>query len=157
MLCPIVAYDSNDEIVATLDYMAARDPETGEVTGLIDFEAHEAAGGKLSAVWKVESAVGSGTWPEWLGSEFHSFRVERAGGRIVALAHKGSGHRRVRADIEAAIAARIAEAKARSAHPVADIRDLVGGPDRPMLLDDSGRTAPRPKLTRPELPIRRVR
>jgi hypothetical protein len=35
----------------------------------------------------------------------------------------------------------------------ADIRDLVGGPDRPLLLDENGKTMARPKVERPNLPV----
>ena len=152
MLSMLVAYDADGNIVATLDHMVAGDAD-GNTIGLIDFMAHEEAGGELTDIWTVDNATGSKTWPEWLGGRAHDFRVELAGPagkkRIGALVHKTSGHRRERAAIDAAIAARI---KAAGDEP-ADIRDLVGGPDRPLHLDDQGRNAPRPVNTRPALPL----
>lgn len=139
MLGMLIAYDADGDVVATLDYMVAKDAQ-GDAVGLIDFGAHEDAGGELTAVWTVESAVGSKVWPEWLGARAHDFRVERDGPpgrrRITALVHRASGHRRERASIEAAIAECI---RAAGAAP-ADVRDVVGGPDRPLLVDDEGRT-----------------
>lgn len=101
--------------------------------------------------------------------------------RIKALVHKNSGHRRERSSIEAAIAERIndkkveakkrgddfrKEAKAKGlprnvvdAMPdpepePADLRDLLGGPDRPLQLDDQGHTKPRAaKSQKPNLPV----
>jgi len=143
MLCLLLAYDSAGEVVGTLDYVVVSDPDTGETLGLVDFAAHEEAGAELSDIWTVSGAVGSKTWPEWLGGRAHDFRVELVGPpgrkRIAALVHKTSGHRRERAQVEAAIARRI---EAAGGHP-ADIRDLVGGPDRPLTLDADGRNAPR--------------
>lgn len=144
MLSMLLAYDADGNVVATLDYLVARD-DAGEVTGLVDFEAHEAAGGELTDVWRVDGAKGSKTWPEWIGGRAHDFRVELAGPpggkRIAAIVHRASGHRRQRADVEAAIAERIVAANGQPA----DVRDLVGGPDRPLLIDDHGRTRGRSK------------
>jgi len=148
MLSMLIAYDGTGNIIATLDQMVGLG-EHGEVVGLIDFAAHEAADGELTDIWQVPEASGSGTWPEWLGSRAHDFTVERANGRISALVHKTGGHRRERASIEAAIAERIAAAGEQPA----DIRDLVGGPDRPLLLDEKGRTKARVPVQRPNLPI----
>jgi hypothetical protein len=157
MLRQLIAWDAAGNVVATLDHVVAKDEE-GKVVGLLDFEAHELAGGRLREIAEVSNAVGSGTWPEWLGSRAHLFRVEldpspvgqRA--KITALVHKESGHRRVRADIEAAIAERINEERAKG-HAKADIRDIVGGPQRPLLLDEDGRTKAREKVSRPALPF----
>jgi hypothetical protein len=152
----LIAYDSDGNITATLDHMVARD-EDGRVTGLIDFGAHEDAGGEMTDVWTVSGAKGSKVWPEWLGSRAHDFRVELEGDpgrkRIGALVHRESGHRHVRADIEAAIEAVPVVNGAR------DIRHLVGGPDRPLHLDEQGRTAERPKGggTPAHLPVARGR
>jgi hypothetical protein len=142
----LLAYDTDGNVVATLGHMVARN-DAGDVIGLVDFDAHEAAGGKLRDIWNVEGAVGSATWPEWLGGAAHDFRVELDGKRIAALVHKTSGHRRERAAIEAAIADRIA------GDQPADIQDLVGGPTRPLTLDDKGQTAPRPAGTPKHLPL----
>src|SRR3990167_2112402 len=113
MLSMLIAYDSTGNVVATQDHMVSRD-ESGEVTGLIDFAAHEVAGGKLRDIWFVEKtgdglaglplayqcsggpdvghpdqanilddcpggewrqpALGSGTWPEWIGGRAPDFR-----------------------------------------------------------------------------------
>ena len=130
----LLAYDAAGSVVATLDHMVARDNE-GNVIGLIDFGAHEDAGGKLRDIWDVAGTTGSGTWPEWLGSAAHAFRVELTNRRITALVHRASGFRRERAAIEAAIAATPIDGQG-----MRDIRHIVGGPQRPILLDDDGRT-----------------
>jgi hypothetical protein len=136
MPCMLVAYDGAGNVVATLDFMVARDAE-GKVRGWIDFAAHEAAGGKLRDIWNVGNAVGSGTWPEWLGGQAHAFSVELdADNRITGLKHQASGLRRDRLGVEAAIAGRIATA----GEDAADLRDLVGGPTAPLLLDEVGAT-----------------
>jgi hypothetical protein len=137
MLGMLLAYDAAGNIVGTLDYLVTHDA-AGNLVGLVDFEAHEVAGGKLRDHWNVEGAAGSGAWPEWLGSGAHGFTVELADKRIVALVHKTSGHRRERAAVEAAIAA--VEPNAAGAK---DIRHLVGGPTRPLALDDQGWTTER--------------
>lgn len=184
MICFLVAYDASGQIVATLDHAVARD-EDGNVIGLIDFVAHEEAGGRLRDIWESSAAVGSGTWPEWLGGRAYDFKVELdpnpgpARARIKALVHKTSGHRRSRADIEAAIAERTNEAKAEAqrkgdeqrailrARGIADetvvefsdpplrvdLTDILGGPSKPLLLDEDGKTMKRPKVERPNLPI----
>lgn len=184
MLRSLIAYDSNGNIVATLEHVVAKD-EDGKVIGLIDFAAHEDAGGRLRDIWENDQAVGSATWPEWLGGRAYDFKVEldpnpgAARARIKALVHKKSGHRRSRADIEAAVAERTNEAKAQAKQrgeaqrnflrsrgakeetvveftdpPVkVDLRDLLGGPNKPLLLDDDGKTKQRPKVERPNLPI----
>ena len=110
---PLIAYDADGNIIATLDHLVAHD-EAGNVTGLVDFAAHEAAGGDHTDIWTVDSGdpahpvKGSKVWPEWLGG-LRDFRVELAGKagqkQIAALVHKTSGHRRERAAIEAAIEA----------------------------------------------------
>jgi hypothetical protein len=181
MLRSLIAYNAAGEVVGTLDQLVRYDDE-GDVLGVVDFEAQESAGRKLRDVWEVSTAVGSATWPEWLGAKAHNFTVELdADKRIKALVHKDSGHRRERADIEAAIQGRIndkkAEAKKRGddmrkdakakglprnvvdAMPdpepePADLRDLVGGPDRPLLLDEDGHTKPKAaKSQKPSLPV----
>ena len=156
----LLAYDAAGDVVGTLDYLVQYADDLDRTPlGLVDFAAHEEAGGELSDIWNVDNATGSKTWPEWIGSRAHDFRVELVGPagakRIGALVHKASGHRRERAAIEAAIEARIAAATETDSRgkPMADIRDLVGGPDRPLHLDDPGRNAPRPKATRPALPL----
>lgn len=171
MLSMLIAYGAAGNVVATLDHLVARDPD-GNVTGLIDFEAHELAGGKLRDIWDVDSAAGSGTWPEWIGARAHDFTVELGPDkRISALVHAKSGHRRERAAIEGAIRGRVAAAKAatpaagdvrlthdpkQSGPGSVDIRDLVGGPTRPLVLDDNGRTvgrSPSPGGTPAGLPV----
>lgn len=130
---PLIAYDADGNIVATLDHMVARN-EAGDVIGLIDFAAHEAANGALLDIWNAQGAKGSATWPEYLGIGAHHFRVELTGKHIAALIHKQSGHRRERAAIEAAIEATPVVEGRR------DIRHIVGGPQRPLHLDDAGKT-----------------
>lgn len=156
MLAMLVAYDANHHVIGTLDYLVRYD-ERGEPLGLVDFEVIEAQGEPLrlrpdgsGGVWNVEGAIGSGTWPEWIGSRAHEFEVELDGQRLKALRHKQSGVVRVRADIEAAIAERI---NAASGQP-ADIRDLVGGPDRPLSLAADGSNRGRShKSKRHDLPF----
>jgi hypothetical protein len=137
MLCQLLAYDAAGEVIGTLDYLVRYDAE-GRALGLVDFAAHEEEGGEHTDIWRVSGAKGSKVWPEWLGGQAHAFRVELTGPagrkRIAALIHKVSGHRRERATVEAAIRARILEA----GDGPADIRDLVGGPDRPIRLSDDG-------------------
>jgi hypothetical protein len=173
----LIAYDEQGNIVAGRDFQVVYDEDTGEPLGMIDFLAAEAAGIPNTEFWNLQTfdyeivngkevAVlrdpqpvrGSKAWPEWLGGRAVEFRVVLAGPpdnkRIVKLVHKKSGHERERAVIEAAIADRIAEAQ-RDNRP-ADIRDLVGGPDRPLFLDKDGKTGKKPKVTRPNLPIVRT-
>lgn len=164
MLGMLVAYDAAGRVVRTLGAMTRRDAG-GNVVGLIDFESMERLGAPLTDIWIAGGgAVGSGTWPEWLGAATHEYRVELEPGwsrhaippsrphRIRALIHigrppsvgfdgsirpgvAGSGYRRERASIERRIAARI-----EASEGPADIRDLVGGPDRPLRVDATGRT-----------------
>jgi hypothetical protein len=159
----LLAYDADGNVVATLDYVVMYDDD-GVPLGLVDFAAHEEAGGEHTDIWVYESkpdagatavpAKGSKVWPEWIGGAAHDFRVELVGHpgnkRIGALVHKTSGHRRVRATIEADIADRIAAA---GDHAAADIRDLVGGPDRPLPLDTEGKTKVRVPRVRSTLPL----
>ena len=139
----LLAYDVAGNVVGTLDYLVryADDPDRRPL-GLVDFAAHEEAGGEMTDIWTASNATGSKVWPEWIGSRAHDFRVELVGPpgrkRIGALVHKVSGHRRERAAIDASIAARIEAA----GDAPADIRALVGGPDRPLHLDAEGRTLP---------------
>ena len=134
MLSQLLAYDAAGNVIATLDYVVAKDAD-GNVTGLIDFAAHEAAGGKLRDIWNIDSAVGSGTWPEWIGARAHDFTVDLgADTRISALVHKVSGHRRERAAVEAAIAS------APVIDGAKDLRAILGGPTAPLVLDEEGRT-----------------
>lgn len=139
MLGMLLAYDAAGNVVATLDYLVRRDA-SGRAVGLVDFAKHERDGQKLRALWNVAGAQGSAVWPEWIGQQAHDFRVELDGlGRATALVHKVSGVRRERADIEAAIQARREAAGQRPA----DLRDLVGGPNRPLRLDEDGRVRER--------------
>jgi hypothetical protein len=148
----LLAYDAAGKVVATLDYVVQYDDD-GVPLGLVDFSAHEEAGGEMTDAWTVSNAVGSKVWPEWLGGRGHDFRVELVGPpgnkRIGALVHKTSGHRRERGPLEAEIARRIGAAHGQPA----DIRDLVGGPDRPLPLDDEGKTVARTPRVRPALPL----
>lgn len=156
MIGCLIAWDSRGEVIATLDALVRYD-ERGDPIGLVDFVAAERSGVPLrlrddgaAGIWRADRATGSGSWPEWLGARAADFDVELAAAlpRISALRHRRSGVRRVRADIEAAIAERIAAANGEPA----DIRDLVGGPEFPLLLDDEGRTIGRAR--RPSAPPR---
>jgi len=148
----LLAYDATGSIVGTLDYVVARDAD-GNVVGLVDFAVHEDVGGEHTDIWTMSNAVGSKVWPEWLGGQASQFRVELDGppGRkhIAALVHRTSGHRRERATVEANIALRIAVYDPAPA----DIRDLVGGPDRPLQLDDDGKVKIKAPVVRPNLPL----
>jgi len=147
MISSLLAYDQSGTVIATLDHMVAQD-EDGKVIGLLDFEAHELAGGKLRDFWEVSNAIGSGTWPEWLGIGAHAFRVELdAQKHISALIHLQSVYRRERAAILAAIEATVIEDGFR------DIRPLVGGPQLPLSLDEEGHTVVRPRSKRKTLPM----
>jgi hypothetical protein len=158
----LLAYDAAGEVVATLDYMVARGADD-KVIGLVDFEAHELGGGALTDVWIVAGAVGSGTWPEWLGERAHDFRVELAPSgvrpKIAALVHKSSGRRRERAAIEAALAPAVADLAGADGQAVqeAAMRTVVavlGAPGHPLRLDDDGAPlAPPERHERPALPI----
>lgn len=157
----LIAYTAAGDVVGTLAHQVIYD-EDGRPLGLIDFGAHEAAGGEVTDFWVVNSGdpanpvKGAKVWPEWLGAAAHSFHVELDGPagqkRIAALVHKTSGHRRERADVEAAIAAVEPDEHGRR-----DIRAIVGGPMRPLDLDDNGRQRPRVVRTPPNLPLIRAR
>lgn len=163
----LIGYNDDGDVVATLDYVVAYD-EAGRAVGLVDFTAHERAGRQLTELWVNSASVGSGVWPEWIGARAHDFRVELDGPRIRALVHKVSGHRRERAAIEAEIDRRVEKARqlqaeidraptARRAVVRADLRGLVGGPLRPLELDDEGRTigrAPARFRTPDSIPVR---
>ena len=149
----LIAYDAAGDIVATLDHLVARDA-SGAAVGLVDFVAHEEAGGEHTDIWQDSDASGSKVWPEWIGVHAYAFRVELAGPpghkHIAALVHKASGYRRERAAVEAAI-----EAVAPDANGARDIRALVGGPTRPLHLDDQGRTVHPEAGTPSHLPVGR--
>lgn len=149
----LLAYDSAGNVCATLDHVVQY-ADDGHPLGLVDFTAHEDAGGQMTDVWIVSNAKGSKVWPEWLGGAAHDFRVELDGqpGRkqAVALVHKVSGHRRERAILETEIDRRVKDTA--NGQP-ADIRDLVGGPDRPLQLDANGKTKVRVPVVRPVLPL----
>jgi len=158
----LLAYTAAGDVVATLDCRVMYDDD-GVPMGLVDFLAHEEAGGEHTDIWTVTqehdgvdmgTVKGSKAWPEWLGSRAHEFRVELDGPpgrkRIAALVHKTSGHRRERDAIDAAIFER--RAATQEGQPV-DLRDLVGGPQRPVRLDVDGRTAPRTAGAHRRLPL----
>lgn len=173
MICGLIGYDSSGNVVATLDYVTARDA-AGNVLGLVDFEAHELAGGRMRDVVEFSNAVGSGTWPEWLGMAAHQFTVELSQDkRIAALVHTKSGRRRERAPLEKAIADRIAARRgspwlgageephaSHAQEPTGQILgggvyigDLTGGPGKPLRLDADGKTITDPLPPPPSLPV----
>lgn len=153
MLGMLLAYDAAGNIIGTLDHLVQHD-ENGKA-GLVNFAAHEDAGGEMTSVWTVAGAAGSKVWPEWLGSAAHGFRVELEGPsghkRIAALVHKESGYRRERAALEEKIQERIYTAGKKGA--TADIRDLVGGPDRPIKLTKNGTNKRAPGAAIQTLPL----
>ncbi len=148
----LIAYNAAGDIVATLDHLVVRDAG-GNVVGLADLDALERDGGEMIDAWTVEGASGSKTWPEWLGARATEFTVELDGEpgrkRAVALVHKTSGHRRERQAIDDEIQRRTQQA---NGEPV-DVRDLLGGPDRPLLLDEDGATKPRANPEPTRLPL----
>lgn len=148
MLKMLVAYDVDGNVVATLEHMVAKNDD-GKVVGLVDFEAYEKSGESLTDIWVVSHAVGSGTWPEWLGGGVYNYKVELNGKKITALVHKNNGTRRDRAEIEAAIEQRVLQSGGKPA----DLRDLLGGPMRPLMLDDQGKPMEKPKRKRKPLPV----
>lgn len=130
MLGQLLAYDADGNVIAALDYLVVRDPETGEVRGLHDFGAEEESGLEMDEnIWHVEGAAGSKVWPQWLERPL-DWKVETAGPagrkRAAVIVHRQTGERRERATIDDAIAQRIVEARERGV--AADLRDLVGGP-----------------------------
>lgn len=136
-LALLIAYDAAGNVVATLDYLRVKKPDGSYV--LVDPEEHERSGRRLRELWQVESAVGSGSWPEWIGPRAHDFRVELDSSqplKIKRLVHRASGLRRERSEIEREVARR---RRAAGSDPV-DLRDLLGGPGRPLELDDDGRS-----------------
>lgn len=142
MLGMLLAYDAGGNVIATQDQNVLVD-EHGRGIALLDYESYESAGLKLRDVWLVDGATGSGSWPEWLGSQALSFRVELSGRRIVALVHRQSGFRRQRSDVEAGIE------EAPTVGGARDIRAIVGGPQRPLTLDREGRTVLRTRSGSP--------
>jgi len=142
----LVAWDAGGTIVATLDFMAARN-DRGEASGIVDFSAYD--GGQMLDIWRVDRAAGSGHWPEWLGSQIIGWRAEHGAGRVNALVHPG-GHRRERTSLDDAIATAPLIGEAR------DLRGIVGGPNAPLRLDEAGRTVGRavpPRGTPDHLPV----
>lgn len=136
MISMLIAYDANGNVVGTLSHVVARDDE-GNIVGLVDFDAHESAGGKMRDIWEVSNAVGSGTWPEWIGARAHDFKVEVDPDtkKITSLVHKKTGKKRTLVDIHKRIQDRIASTEQGKA---ADLRDILGGPTQPLLIDDNG-------------------
>lgn len=159
----MVAWNADDEIIATFSFMAKRDDD-GEVIGHYDFEAHELAGGDMTLLWKVPGAVASATWPEFIGMRAHDFRVRRRPGPkgvthlITALEHKVSGHRRERVDVEAKLVARRASHKAslppgQEGVVYTPVGDIVGGPGKPLPLGDDGREMAAYVVGSPDVPF----
>jgi hypothetical protein len=126
MIGCLLAYDAGGAVIASLEWLMVPDGKGG-FAGPVDFEAHEAGGGRLRECWDVADASGSCFWPEFLGSRATEYRIELAGGRASALVHRVSGERRDRTDLER----RIREAPVRS-DGSRDLRSVVGGPDRPV-------------------------
>lgn len=159
MLSMLIAYDEEGRVTGTLESLVARDDD-GNVLGLVDFERAEADGMALTDIWTDSGAAGSGSWPEWLDARelrAQDYRVElepgwsrrskdRGPARIRALVRPGD--RRDRQEIKSRIAQRISAAGGKPA----DIRDIVGGPTRPLRLTGDAkphRPAPRFPVVRP--------
>lgn len=140
----LLAYDFNGDVVATLDYLVIYDEtKPGRPPlGLVDFAAHEEAGGEHTDIWSNDAAVGSKTWPEWIGGRAHEFTVELDGSpgakRIVALVHKESGHRRERAAVGAEI-----ERRLEAVRVAARVRGESIRASLPQRRDAEGRFLPR--------------
>lgn len=198
MLSSLLAYMDNGDVDTDgeplYDVIAMkpmqRQPHSDGTWTFRDFEEMELAGEEMIGVWIVTRwskpdgtgtptpARGSKSWPEWI-DRYTDFRVRLEGSpgrkRIVALVHKQSGHRRVRAEIEAELARRMDAARTQAIAdgvqlrelyvdagivsldeateipdpeptPV-DARDLLGGATRPLSLDDEGRTVGRGPVT----------
>jgi hypothetical protein len=147
----LLAYDAAGNVIATLDWVVQRDAN-GTPIGVVDFAAHESADGEHTDIWTVQGAVGSKHWPEWLGIGATRFRVELDGPsghkRLAALVERNTGHRRERGAIEQAIANAPLTATGER-----DLRAIVGGPWRALLLDEEGRTRERPQHPDPVLPM----
>ncbi len=149
MLSMLLAYDADGNVVATLDYVVAYDPDTGEALGLVDFEAVEDDPARaLTEVWNASNAVGSGTWPEWIGTAAHDFKVTRSGGKITGLTHRTSGAKRSRATVNKAVADAIAD----SDDPP-NITPIVGSPAQPLTLDADGNRVAREQAQPTTLPL----
>lgn len=162
---PLLAYDRSGRIVAAMDFLVAR---TATGYGLVDFEATEAAGPLRDRLWTVSGAAGSGTWPEFLSTEsLADFRVELDRAHvhpIRALVHVLSGFRRERRAVADAIAAR-EEAEAERLRSYlrpgrlvrirggVDVSDIIGSPERYLVLDDDGRTLAEADRDAERLPV----
>lgn len=154
----LIFYDADGNVVGTLDHMVRYDDD-GAPIGLVDFEAHELSGGRLRDIAEHGSAVGAGTWPEWLGASAHDFKVElRPGSKggthlITSLRHSRSGYRRVRADIEASLSSLIS---GTGPGDVVNVSPVIGGPGKYLVLDEDGKTAAPFVSVKPELPLEKI-
>ena len=151
----LLFYDADGNVVGTLDYMVRYDDD-GVPIGLVDFEAHELSGGRLREIVEHGSAVGAGTWPEWLGASAHDFKVQvRPGAKggthlIRSLQHSRSGYRRERSDIESALSDLIS---GTGPGDVVNVSGILGGPGKHLILDEDGRTAAAVVPVKPDLPV----
>jgi hypothetical protein len=126
----MLAWDEFGHVIATCEQLVGTSPEG--VRGFVDAEAHERGGERMRRLWNVNGAVGSGSWPEFLGGKAHDFDVILDGDGlplITALVHRRSGHIRERSAIEAALAV---EGASRWR--------ICGTPSEPLQVDDEGRT-----------------
>lgn len=166
----VVAKDNDGNVVGLVDF-AAHEEAGGRLRDIWDREG--AAG---SATWPEWIGAQAYDFKVELDANPGNARA-----KIAALVHKKSGHRRDRASIEAAVQERINDRKMDARKKgdamrhdlrqrgmaaemlelvqdpeaeAADLRDLLGGPGKPLLLDEDGRTRPRPaKSQRPALPV----
>jgi hypothetical protein len=54
---PLIAYDADGNVVATLDKLVVRDDDGKPA--LVDFAAHEASGARLRDIWEASDAIRS--------------------------------------------------------------------------------------------------
>ena len=124
----MLAWDEGGNVIASCDQLIGLDDEGKR--GWVDTAAHEMSGQRMRRLWNVNGAVGSGSWPEYLGGRAHEFRVEVSPDRslplIRRLVHRESGYVRDREAIEA----RLAAGESRSV--------VCGKPDEPLRMDSNG-------------------
>lgn len=142
----LLAYNADGRVVATLDYLSPVHPVTQEPLGRVDLALVEASGAKLRHLYMVEGAVGSGTWPEFLGVAAHDFYVvvdPSYRHRIRYLWHPESDHVRDREDIENAVAMEVVVAAEEGRPP--DLSPLIGDIGRRLVVevDAEGRSTGR--------------
>jgi hypothetical protein len=175
----LIQHDAGGTVIGLID-VEAYERAGGEL-----LDAWQVKGAAGAGTWPEWLAGQAHTFQVELEPGWSRSSPDRSPHRIRALVHRDSGHRRERAALEGEIARRVQEkrdeAEARAAelraalphrdehgrfvampHIVvepepADIRDLVGGPGRPLRLTSEGRTdlwvPPAPIEGRGHLPV----